>query len=201
MTEAYRSRARQVREAARARLRALRQERRAEVAGRAGAAPAAPLPAPPREPAAMRIEVSPSARRVSDAAAVPEAATRVCSEVEPPSGGGARPAGDGPRAGGAPTAEAAPPSLEIGASPAPDADRPGSGSGTAVSDLAELPGAGPGLVWLLERAGIGCRAELAEAEPAALRAALGPVGDLLDLDGWIRAAREEARASAGDPPA
>jgi len=60
------------------------------------------------------------------------------------------------------------------------------------SDLAELPGIGPGLVWMLQNAGIDNLAQMAEADQDALRQKLGLVGELLDLDYWIASAADRA---------
>lgn len=68
------------------------------------------------------------------------------------------------------------------------------------SDLLTLPGAGPGLVWMLKRSGVHSMAELAVANPAALRRALGLVGELLDIDWWISVARERAMQSSQSAP-
>lgn len=55
-----------------------------------------------------------------------------------------------------------------------------------ANDLAELPGIGPGLVWLLNGAGIRSMADLAEANGRTLEVKLGLVGELIDLDRWIQ---------------
>lgn len=63
-------------------------------------------------------------------------------------------------------------------------------SANPSSDLSRLPGIGPGLIWLFGTAGIHTLEDLAAAEPEALRTRLGLAGQLLDLDGWIAAARD-----------
>jgi hypothetical protein len=85
-----------------------------------------------------------------------------------------------------------------GAAPAPDRGpvpgtlpAPGA-AGTA--GLARLPGAGPGLVAALVRAGVPDLAVLAGLDRDTLAARLGPLARLIDLDGWIVRAREEAAA-------
>lgn len=60
---------------------------------------------------------------------------------------------------------------------------------TGISDLESLPGVGPNLVWALERAGIGCLADLVPLAPAELARRLGPIGRLVPAAGWIAAAR------------
>jgi predicted flap endonuclease-1-like 5' DNA nuclease len=56
-------------------------------------------------------------------------------------------------------------------------------------DLDRLPGAGPGLVWALERAGLGRLADIAPLAPEELAAKLGPIGRLVPAQAWIDAAR------------
>jgi len=63
------------------------------------------------------------------------------------------------------------------------------GAETGISDLESLPGVGPNLVWALERAGIGCLADLVPLAPAELVRRLGPIGRLVPAAGWIAAAR------------
>lgn len=55
-----------------------------------------------------------------------------------------------------------------------------------------LPGMGPGMVLRLRHLGIESTAQMAEADPAALRRALGPISRLVNVEGWIAAARETA---------
>ena len=64
------------------------------------------------------------------------------------------------------------------------------GGGGSAGDLFRLPGIGPGLVWALERAGLGRLADIAPLAPAELAARLGPLGRLVPADRWIAAARE-----------
>lgn len=60
----------------------------------------------------------------------------------------------------------------------------------AQSDLSHLPGAGPGLIWMLQKCGIGCLADLAQADPSSLTEQLGVVGQILNVEGWIDRAGE-----------
>ena len=68
--------------------------------------------------------------------------------------------------------------------------RPEAAGAPAAGDLDRLPGIGPGLVWALERAGLGRLADIAPLAPAELAARLGPLGRLVPADRWIAAARE-----------
>ena len=63
------------------------------------------------------------------------------------------------------------------------------GAETGISELESLPGVGPNLVWALERAGIGCLADLVPLAPDDLARRLGPIGRLVPAAGWIAAAR------------
>jgi predicted flap endonuclease-1-like 5' DNA nuclease len=51
--------------------------------------------------------------------------------------------------------------------------------------LGRLPGAGPGMIWMLNEAGIMSLEDLARADKAGLSGKLGLLGDILDLDYWI----------------
>lgn len=53
------------------------------------------------------------------------------------------------------------------------------------SDLFRLPGIGPGLVWMLNSAGVHSLSDMAAADAETLAAKLGLVGELLDIDYWI----------------
>ncbi|MDJ0639231.1 MAG: hypothetical protein QNJ20_10375 [Paracoccaceae bacterium] len=57
------------------------------------------------------------------------------------------------------------------------------------SDLFSLPGAGPGLVWMLQKSGISDMATLAMADAEQLRANLGLIARILDVDYWIEYAQ------------
>jgi predicted flap endonuclease-1-like 5' DNA nuclease len=61
----------------------------------------------------------------------------------------------------------------------------------APSDLSALRDIGPGLIWLLERAGVGTVAELRAADPDVLSDQLGLVGRLID----VRALQARAAAT------
>lgn len=63
-------------------------------------------------------------------------------------------------------------------------------------ELMALPGAGPGLVWMLQKAGIGSLDAMANADADHLRTAMGLVGELLDLRYWIDCAREMTGSAA-----
>lgn len=65
--------------------------------------------------------------------------------------------------------------------------RPGQ---AGASDLDRLPGAGPGIVWVLQREGIGRLADLARLEAGEVAGRLGPLGRLVPLGDWISFARE-----------
>ncbi|MEO1678545.1 MAG: hypothetical protein AAFU80_10340 [Pseudomonadota bacterium] len=77
----------------------------------------------------------------------------------------------------------------------PEAAAPAAAAGDPVAhhgatDLYRLPGAGAGLVWMLRECGISNLQELAGADPTALAARMGLVGQILDLNGWILFARD-----------
>lgn len=59
--------------------------------------------------------------------------------------------------------------------------------------LADLPGVGPGLIWLFEEAGVKSLEDLAIADAQALRARLGVLGALLDIESWTALAKEAVR--------
>jgi predicted flap endonuclease-1-like 5' DNA nuclease len=61
-----------------------------------------------------------------------------------------------------------------------------------AGDLDRLPGAGPGLIWVLERAGLRSLADLAPLAAEDLAARLGPLGRLVPAETWIAAARAAA---------
>lgn len=69
--------------------------------------------------------------------------------------------------------------------PDPAPDNPGA----AADPLAGLPGAGPGLIWMLNRAGIVTLADLATADTVELSRKLGLLGEILDLETWITQAQ------------
>ena len=79
------------------------------------------------------------------------------------------------------------------ASPPPKAPRTPE-EAPARSDLASLPGAGPGLVWVLQQQGIASLRDLADADGEKLRAALGVIGQILDVPGWIAHAQSQTPA-------
>lgn len=170
----YRARAHEVRKAARARLQELRRSRlgpgpetavnrtapvtRREdgQAGDGSEARAAP---------ALVIEVSEAAldltRAAADVAAdrpVGPAATAASGSAEP-----AEPAGRAEK----------------------DRALPDVNDAHALHDLARLPEVGSGLIWLLARAGIRDLADLAAADPDALRGRLGLAGQLLDIEDLV----------------
>lgn len=61
--------------------------------------------------------------------------------------------------------------------------------------LGDIAGIGPGLVWMLNQAGIADLDDLATADEAALTLHLGPVGDILDVGHLIRVAASLGRRS------
>lgn len=63
-------------------------------------------------------------------------------------------------------------------------------------DLHTLPGLGPGLIRLLEKAGLSRIDQLACADAVRLRDALGPVGDVLDTGFLVDRARERVAERA-----
>ena len=75
--------------------------------------------------------------------------------------------------------------------PAPEEPAPTQDAAEEVdTDLDQLPGIGPGLIWMLQSAGIASLSDMASADPEALGAKLGLVGQLLDLDFWIAEAAD-----------
>ncbi|MBC7739278.1 MAG: hypothetical protein H7245_19190, partial [Candidatus Saccharibacteria bacterium] len=52
--------------------------------------------------------------------------------------------------------------------------------------LIALPSAGPALVWMLQKCGITCLADLAQADVAALTRRMGLVGQIVDVQAWHR---------------
>ncbi|MBF9029964.1 hypothetical protein HKCCE3408_06130 [Rhodobacterales bacterium HKCCE3408] len=68
---------------------------------------------------------------------------------------------------------------------APAAGGPGMIDEAGAAELMTLPGIGPGLVWMLQRAGVLTLDDMAAADPKSLAASMGLVGELLDLDWWI----------------
>ena len=55
-----------------------------------------------------------------------------------------------------------------------------------VADLDKLPGAGPGLIWMLNQCEIFTLADLAAQKADDLSPKLGVVGQILDVERWIR---------------
>ena len=156
--------------AERERQRALRAERLARLR------PAAEAPAPAPEADAEAADAD--AERAGGARGLPARARR--RRARGCGGPGSR---DGPRSRGA------------GRRPALPAAR--AGADPAAGGLERLPGAGPGLVWALERAGLGTLADIAALAPETLADRLGPIGRLVPAGAWIAAAR--AAVPAGDP--
>jgi len=68
-----------------------------------------------------------------------------------------------------------------------------------ASDLTELPGAGPGLVWMLEQCGVRSLEAMAQADPEALTARMGLVGEMLDLSSWVAHAAETMASRTAEP--
>lgn len=65
-----------------------------------------------------------------------------------------------------------------------------------VCDLDRLTGAGPGLIWALQRTGIGSLGDMATLDPADLIDRLGILGRMIPAETWIRT----ARAATGQEP-
>lgn len=65
------------------------------------------------------------------------------------------------------------------------------------SDLALLPNIKPGLVWALSAAGASSLKELADADADALRAKLGVIGELVNVDEWVSIARSHVERENG----
>lgn len=61
-------------------------------------------------------------------------------------------------------------------------------------DLMGLPGAGEGLVWLLQQRDIRSLSDVAAFQTEQLAQVLGPLGQLVDVGGWIDHARQRAPA-------
>ena len=83
-----------------------------------------------------------------------------------------------------------PDAMEAVDEPEPDAEPETEGEEEAeaeaeVSNLDLLPGIGPGLIWMLQTAGVSSLADMAAADATELGGKLGLVGDLLDLEHWI----------------
>ncbi|WP_184385020.1 hypothetical protein [Roseococcus suduntuyensis] len=84
-----------------------------------------------------------------------------------------------------PPAEEAPPAMAVAEEAMQDVE-------PAAPPALPLPGMGPGMVLRLRHLGIESTAQMAEADPEALRRALGPISRLVNVEGWIAAARETA---------
>jgi predicted flap endonuclease-1-like 5' DNA nuclease len=70
----------------------------------------------------------------------------------------------------------------------PQAEEP---SAPIASALTTLPGTGPGLVWMLNNAGVLSLEDLACADAGDLSKKLGLIGEILDLDYWIDEAKRQ----------
>lgn len=219
-----RGRAALVRSDARAKLRALRAERRRQRARRAprgssAARPEAQAPAPLEAPSA-EVWTSAETSELERAPETPEARPRKSSSDGSDgfaSFEAAELASQAPEWGEAEIAEtiskvspieldvSCPASSDVGTddcdddgeavtAPCGTLDERADGDPAHSSDLHRLPGAGPGLVWILQRAGIETLGQLAVADAASLAGRLGLIGELLDLPAWIA----EASRLAGD---
>jgi predicted flap endonuclease-1-like 5' DNA nuclease len=67
---------------------------------------------------------------------------------------------------------------------------PESAASPPPGDLPDIPGVGPGLVWMLQSAGVRSLEDLARAEAQDLSTRLGPISRLLDFDYLIGFARD-----------
>lgn len=72
----------------------------------------------------------------------------------------------------------------------------GAESLAVVSDLSLLPGAGPGLIWMLQKCGIASLEDLAAADAGTLMPRLGLVGQIADVQGWLRFAKQRVARAA-----
>lgn len=63
------------------------------------------------------------------------------------------------------------------------------------SNLKSLPEIGEGMIWHLNKAGIDDLMDLAAANAADLRNKLGTLGELADVDGWIKFAQQESKSA------
>jgi len=86
--------------------------------------------------------------------------------------------------------------LSAGPSPDEDAAPDPALAGGQRSDLVRLPGAGVGLVWMLQECGVASLADLAASDAERLRARMGLVGQILDIEDWIAIARAETSSAA-----
>ncbi len=59
-----------------------------------------------------------------------------------------------------------------------------------TSDLYLLPGIGPGLVWMLEQCEVKSLAQFAATDPEILSRRMGLVGEILNLEDWVKFARK-----------
>lgn len=63
--------------------------------------------------------------------------------------------------------------------------------------LAEI-GFGPGMLIRLSQLGLYTTSDLAQADPVELRSSLGEISRLVDVDAWIRSARQTASSASSD---
>jgi len=77
---------------------------------------------------------------------------------------------------------------ETGDSAGPDVEHPDGPD--CDTDLMSIPGAGPGLIWMFSKASVRSLDDLAKADAEDLTAALGPVGQILDVAQLIDFARQ-----------
>lgn len=61
-------------------------------------------------------------------------------------------------------------------------------NGRRHTDLWQLHGIGPGLIWALDQVGIKTLADLRRSQPSVVKARLGMIGSLIDLNAWIATA-------------
>lgn len=72
---------------------------------------------------------------------------------------------------------------------ASESPTPRTASAPEPSDLDEVPGIGPGLIWVLQQAGVNSLDALAHADAVELRLHLGVIGELVDIQSWIEWAK------------
>lgn len=211
MSVPYKTRTQAVRSAAKARLAELRAERRARLRrapspneGPSGSTSVAPVVAPPDfEVAPGRLSIRPEPQQ-DGAAALPAAPVpggapmaalaglaSEAGDVRPPPAAGAEHDPPEGTTRGLPAASALAERGSDVSAPGPEAmHREGTArDGERGTDLYRLPWIGPGLVWALGQAGIERLEDLAAADPDRLASDLGPLGALLDVGGWVAAAR------------
>lgn len=182
----YRTQARRVRREAQERLAALRAARRGHARYQDAGAPAG---------GAANAPSSIEDIAVIEPSGVDDAESTIVSDPEQPVLTASSSAADlAAAATQAATPDDEPVAAPIEASP----EAPGVDAAPAAvpsqSDLADLPGVGPGLIWMLEQNGVQTLADLASCDEDKLKENLGFVGKLVNLNAWIRVAKDAVAA-------